>query len=237
MDWKDACKKLQKEGLKFEFYCDGSWSSSTWNFTEKIEGYLIAAQPIPDREDWRELCGKLQNLGVEFEGYDDDGLGWISSGLILWSFRWDKEQYRIKAQPIPAGIEKYLEREMTEQKQDKPEIPHLEQQIQWHEDMLRSLRTGEPMLEWEYRLAVGDGEWKICNDPHFSEKYEYRRKPRTVTYWHCVTEYEGMYGLIRSLLISFEGVDRLQKTVDQNKSRNSTTKFSPIIETTVEMED
>ena len=170
MGLKDACKKLQEKGLKFELYRAGSWVFNTWDFTSKIEDYRIAAQPIPDREDWRELCGKLQDCGIVFERHHADLDTWSKwKNGFCFSERPIKD-FRIPAQPILAGIEKYLEEEMAEQKQDKPEIHHLEQRIQWHEDKLRSLRTGEPMREWEYRLAVGDGEWKICNDPHFSKK-------------------------------------------------------------------
>ena len=121
MDWKDACKKLQKEGLKFEFYCDGSWSSSTWNFTAGIEAYRIAAQLIPDREDWRELCGKLQDCGIVFEMHHADLDTWSKwKNGFCFSERPIKD-FRIPAQPIPAGIEKYLEEEMPEQNQPEPE--------------------------------------------------------------------------------------------------------------------
>ena len=235
MDWKAAREKLQKEGLKFEYLTTVNiWSNPICSFQSTSDRYRIAAQPIPDREDWRDWCRKLQNLGGEFEGYDDDGLGWIRSGLILWSFRWDKKQYRIKAQPIPAGIEKYLEEEMPGQKQDKPEIPHLEHQIQWHEDKLHSLRTCEPMLEWEYRLVVGDGEWKICNDPHFSEKYEYRRQPRTVTYWHCAVRWKGK----NTGIMSSYDEGKLLLDVSRTRSEGGMgIELGPVIKTTVELED
>lgn len=64
MDWKDACKKLQERGLKFDFYSQiqGRWLSyKPWIFTD-AGTFRIATQPIPDREDWREWCGKLREV-------------------------------------------------------------------------------------------------------------------------------------------------------------------------------
>ena len=113
----------------------------------------------------------------------------------------------------------------------KEEIPHRELRIQWHEDMLHHLRTGEPMREWEYRLKNGDGEWKICHDPHFSEKYEYRRKPRTVTYWHCVFKDDNGNVFPKASILSKED---LRNYMERHYKRY---KKSQIIETTVELED
>jgi len=224
---------LQDKGIKFEnvSFSGTIWHIGKWEFKNDPKVYRIQAQPIPDIPDWRELCREIQSNGVKFK--------------MLWGSMWnedrhdfekERDRYQICEQPLP----EWSNEEMTEETKPDPreEIPHREQQIQWYEDMLHHLRTGEPMREYEFRSVNEDGdaasEWKLLSNRHpsWAKTHEYRRKPRTVTYWHCVTEYEGMYGLIRS----FEGVDSLQKIVDQNKSRNSTTKFSPVIETTVEIE-
>ena len=116
----------------------------------------------------------------------------------------------------------------------KEEIPHRELRIQWHEDMLHHLRTGEPMREWEYRLKNGDGEWKICYDPHFSEKYEYRRKPKmkTVTYWHCLIE---GYGTMAVAYLIEPTADALRKHVKSLGYGYEV--VGQVTETTVEIED
>lgn len=236
MDWKDACKKLQKEGLKFEYlttvniWSNPIWSNPICSFQFTPDRYRIAAQPIPDRADWREWCRNLKKLGVEFESQNSNG-GWVT---YKWGFKSPKTWYRIPAQPIPAGIEKYLEEEMPGQKQDKPESHQWEQQIQWHEDKLHSLRTGEPMREWEYRLVVGDGEWKICNDPHFSKRYEYRRRPRTVTYWHCAVRWGGK----DSGIMSSYNKGKFLLDVSRTRSEGGMdVELGPIIKTTVDLED
>lgn len=249
MDWKDACKKLQEEGLKFDFYSqiqERWFSDKPWIFTD-AGTFHIAAQPIPDREDWREWCRDMQSKGVRIEKQYGLYPAW---GRVSNSRDFESDpitNYRIPAQPIPAGIEKYLEEEMHEEEttaklsslkvnhnQDKPEIPHRELQIQWHEDMLHHLRTGEPMRKWEYRLLVGDGEWKICNDPHFSKRCEYRRRPRTVTYWHCAVRWGGKDPGIMS------SYDEGKLLLDVSRTRSEggmDIELGPVLETTVDLED
>lgn len=73
----------------------------------EIEYRRIAAQPIPDRADWREWCSKLHKIGVNFEFSMSHSNEW--STVRITDFRFDHARYRIPAQPIPAGIEKYLE--------------------------------------------------------------------------------------------------------------------------------
>lgn len=194
------------------------------------------AQPIPDIPDWRELCREMQEKGVVFEAACGDG-SWKSSRPYFFPDYMHKKDYRIPQQSIP----KWSNEEMTEETKPDPrdEIPHRELQIQWHEDCLHHLRTGEPMPVWEYRLKNGDGEWKICHDPHFSEKYEYLRKPRTVTYWHCVVEYaDSKTGcVISEVLQSAYCKEEAESDIARYKAKYQTAKFSPITETTVEMED
>lgn len=128
---------------------------------------------------------------------------------------------------------------MNEETKPDPreEIPHRELQIQWHEDVLYHLRTGEPMPVWEYRLKNGDGEWRVCSDPHFSEKYEYRRKPRTVTYWHCVGGYVDSEGKKDTVYFASGDRNDVLSETERYKARFPLAKFSPIIETTAEMAD
>lgn len=118
----------------------------------------------------------------------------------------------------------------------KEETPHLELQIQWHEDKLHSLRTREPMREWEYRLKNGDGEWRICHDPHFSEKYEYRRKPRTVKYWHCLYEHtqSGFINTESSLTALYTNMTEFKETIAGEDCGN---KVLACFEQTVELAD
>lgn len=238
MDWKDACKKSQEKGLKFELYCAGSWVFNTWDFTAKIEDYRIAAQPTPNLADWRESCRKLHGCGVAFD-FLFQSEDWMV--VHITDFGFDRTSYRIPAQPIPAGIEKYLEKEMAEQKQDNPEIPHLEQQIQWHEDMLHHLRTGEPMREWEYKEEYSEGVWLSLNEygcyPEWHKENEYRRKPRTVTYWHCVGECTDRGGKEDTVYLMSGDLEDLEKEVLRHRKMYTTAKFSAIIETTVKMED
>ena len=130
---------------------------------------------------------------------------------------------------------------MTEETKPDPreEIPHRELQIQWHEDMLHHLRTGEPMRMWEWKKK-SDGAWAQTIEPGWDAKTEYRRKPRTVTYWHCVGAYIGYQdnGVVdREVFSSDFSASDVQSQIDTCKENYPSAKFSPIIETTVEMED
>ena len=232
-DQKKWLLYLQEKGIKFEiFHPDYGWEngSYTLRFCGDPDTYRIHAQPIPDIPDWRELCREMQEKGIKFEVFLDTK--WYEGAF----FNQNSEYYRIPQQPIPEWRE-----EMTEETKPglREENPHRELQIQWHEDCLHHLRTGEPMPVWEYRLKNGDGEWKICHDPHFSEKYEYRRKPRTVKYWHCVVNYVCDYGngAENVSLWSTCSKDELESEIKNIKDDDTTAKFSPIIETTVEMDD
>lgn len=250
MDWRNACRKLQEKGLKFEFEKHGECIARKCDFTAKIECYRISAQPTPDRENWQEWCRKLDDCGVKFECYCGNDV-WINHGFPDTTFRYNIDTWRIPYQPIPTGIEKYLEEEMHEEEttatvsalkinhnQDKPEIPeipHREQQIQWHEDMLHHLRTGEPMTVWEFRFKAAkekSGWIKFGSSeiPAWDDGEEYRRKPRTVTYWHCVVIYTTGVPHVKGTAESRDALERVLKIYDQKK-------VSPITETTVELED
>lgn len=127
---------------------------------------------------------------------------------------------------------------MTEETKPDPreEIPHREQQIQWHEDMLHHLRTGEPMREWEYKER--DLDWDICRgEPVWIKTNRYRRKPRTVTYWHCAAEcvYKPT-GKKEITVVRGSTKEDLDWDIKSLKSEYPTAKFSPIIETTVEID-
>ena len=121
----------------------------------------------------------------------------------------------------------------------REEIPHREQQIQWYEDWLHHLRTGEPMREYEFRSVNEDGdaasEWKLLSNRHpsWAKTHEYRRKPRTVKYWHCAVMFDGL----KSEVITGYCKDEVSDQNKRCKEAYPDAKFSPIIETTVEVED
>ena len=194
-------------------------------FAASAENYRLPAQSIPDIPDWRELCGEMQSKGIYF--YHQDVL---DKHCVFGDFR---ENYSIKRQPIPEWRE-----EMTEETKPDPrgEIPHREQQIQWYEDWLHHLRTGEPMREYEFRPVNEDGdaasEWKLLSNRHplWAKTHEYRRKPRTVTYWHCVVIDNTGVPHVKGKAESRDALERVLKIYDQKK-------VSPITETTVELED
>ena len=121
---------------------------------------------------------------------------------------------------------------------EQPEIPHKELQIQWHEDWVHSLKTGEPMREWECRpLNKKDSAWHICK-PMWDENCEYRRKPRTVKYWHCVGVYTDNGGKQdTAYLISGDRKDLEGEILRYAKMCQAAAKFTPITETTAELED
>lgn len=208
----------------------GFWVALREPLTKDHFEARIPTQEIPRVEDWGSFCRELGRMGFCIQFHSKLYNMWVSCGKDDDFRNADRFRFRILEQTIPLGDNMHEETKPY----PREEIPHRELQIQWHEDMLHHLRTGEPMREWEYK-GKDDENWYSYEggEPNWCVDNRYRRKPRTVRYWHCVTEYDGMYVLIRS----FEGVDSLQKIVDQNKSRNSTTKFSPIIETTVELED
>lgn len=225
---------LQSKGIKFEFD-KGSlgWVVQQGNFSWFRSDYRIPTQPIPDIPDWRELCRDMRRNGVNVE-YENSAGSWIGGHLLTVygePLSLPIKSYRIPQQPIPEWRE-----EMTEETKPDPteEIPHRELQIQWHEDMLHHLRTGEPMREWEYRLKNGDGEWKICYDPHFSEKYEYRRKPKmkTVTYWHCLVKGYGIMAVVHLIESTADALRKHVKSLGYGYEV-----VGQITETTVEIED
>ena len=122
------------------------------------------------------------------------------------------------------------------------EIPHREQQIQWYEDWLHHLRTGEPMREYEFRPVNEDGdaasEWKLLSNRHpsWAKTHEYRRKPKTVTYWHCFVDYRDKIG-INGILTSAIDDNDLLATIRSHILHYPNAKYGPITETTVEMEE
>lgn len=129
---------------------------------------------------------------------------------------------------------------MTEETKPDPmeEIPHRELQIQWHEDMLHHLRTGDPMRMWEWKKK-SDGTWAQTIEPGWDAKTEYRRKPRTVTYWHCVArgvidEDEGRSNVV---LWSTTSMDDMEREINIMKQTDSAANFGQIIEATLEIAD
>lgn len=243
---------LQSKGVRFE-YCDinDEWLND-WKctFSASQKKYRIPAQPMPDIPDWRELCGEMQSKGVQFEMvFDLDRELVINPGEYSDAPRLRRYHngfsftdahiscFRIPQQPIPEWRE-----EMTEETKPDPreEIPHRELQIQWHEDMLHHLRTGEPMREWQWRKLGGAWQWLGTASSTWNRCFYYRRKPRTVTYWHCVGVYIGYQdnGVVdREVFSSDCSASDVQSQIDTCKENYPSAKFSPITETTVEVED
>ena len=224
---------LQSKGVKFE-YCNinDEWvNDGKCTFSASQEKYRIQAQPIPNIPDWREVCWGMQDKGVKFKMLW--GSMWNEG---IYDFEKERDRYQLIEQPIPEWKE-----EMTKETKLDPreEIPHRELQIQWHEDSLHHLRTGEPMKKWQCK-PDGDNRWfDYTGLPTWDRDCEYRRKPRTVTYWHCLVRY--VTGAIEFEVIS--GVDKQEMlgVVEEYKQyvekNNKQIKFGPIIETAVEVED
>lgn len=235
---------LQSKGIKFNEYHDdlAMWleNSELLDFTRDLDCYRIPAQSIPDIPDWRELCREMQSKGVKFEmqDYDREWVKW-RNGFSFSTAPITK--FRIPQQPLPEWIE-----EMTEETKQDPreEIPHRELQIQWHEDMLHHLRTGEPMTVWEFRFKVAkekSGWLKFGSSeiPAWDEGEEYRRKPRTVKYWHCVARaiIDEDEGPCNVFLWSTTSMDDMEREINIMKRTDSAATFTTIIETTAELAD
>lgn len=229
-------KGVKLEGLDIQYDC---WRAVRKGGFDAYLDYRIPAQSIPDIPDWRELCRDMQDKGAVFE-HEVYTNNWQKAKLEFTLFT---QEYRIPQQPIP----EWSNEEMTKETKPDPieEIPHREQQIQWHEDWLHHLRTGEPMREYEFRSVNEDGdassEWKLLSNRHpsWAKTHEYRRKPRTVTYWHCVVEYaDSKTGcVISEVLRSAYCKEEAESDIARYKAKYQTAKFSPVIETTVELED
>ena len=98
--------------------------------------------------------------------------------------------------------------------------------------------TEEPWKRWE--VTSHRNEWvALCGHPYWKEESEYRRKPRTVKYWHCVARcvLDDEEGEEDVTLWSTSGLDDMENEIKQFKSHDKNAKFSPIIETTAELED
>lgn len=233
-DQKKWLLDLQSKGIRFETVSvnEKIWCKGAWEFKNDRKDYRIPAQSIPDIPDWRELCREMQSKGIYF--YHQDVL---DKHCVFGDFR---ENYSIKRQPIPEWKE-----EMTEEIKPDPreEIPHREQQIQWHEDMLYHLRTGEPMRDWEFRFVAGKEKsgWILFGSseiPAWDEGEEYRRKPKEIAYYHCViSRLDKTTGLTITGVVTGFSKDDLESYVRGEKFKGQSTKFGPIVETTVEMED
>ena len=236
---------LQEKGVEFEnVSVNGkTWYKGTWEFKNDPKDYRTPVQPIPDIPDWRKLCREMRSNGVRFK--------------MLWGSMWsegvydfenERYRYQICEQPLPEWRE-----EMTEETKPDPreEIPHRELQIQWHEDMLVQLKNGEKpnLRNWEYRIkepGLKTLDLDLCPNMWHSmgcrydwnKDFEYRRKPRTVTYWHCLVRY--VTGAIEFEVIS--GVDKQEMlgVVEEYKQyaekNNQQIKFGPITETIIELE-
>lgn len=246
-------KGVKLEGLDIQYDC---WRAVRKGGFDPYLDYQIPAQSIPDIPDWRELCWEMQSKGVQFEMvfYLDRELV-INPGGYSDAPRWRRYHngfsftdahiscFRIPQQSLPEWREE-MEEEMEEETKPDPreEIPHLEQQIQWYEDMLHHLRTGEPMREYEFRSVNEDGdaasEWKLLSNRHpsWANTHEYRRKPRTVKYWHCVGGYVDSGGKKDTVYFASGDRNDVLSETERYKARYPLAKFSPIIETTVEIE-
>lgn len=143
---------------------------------------------------------------------------------------------------------------MTKETKPDPreEIPHREMQIQWHEDMLVQLKNGEkPNLHnWEHRikepglktldLDLYPNMWHSMGCRYdWNKDFEYRRKTRTVKYWHCVAraiidEDEGPCNVV---LWSTTSMDDMEREINIMKRTDSAATFTTIIETTAELAD
>lgn len=248
-DWRELCREMQSNGVRFEnsSASGNNWfTGRLWGFNADIEAYRIPQQPLPE---WKEEMNEETKPDPRKEVGGDKVKMFKNLRITDADFLEKIDQY-MKDNPdsvIPvdeAQIARITElvKDVKIDEETKPdpreEIPHRELQIQWHEDMLHHLRTGEPMPVWEYRLKNGDGEWRICHDPHFSEKYEYRRKPKEVTYYHCViSRLDKTTGLTITSVVTRFSKDDLESYVRGEKFKGQSTKLGPIVETTVEMDD
>lgn len=222
--WREACEKLRNEGMVFECCYKNKGEKFRFDFINDRPLYFeIAQQPIPNRPDWREWCKRLQDAGVRFDFYYGD---WEFNKFCDFHKRHHRDVFRIAQQPIPPNIGDLI---MEETKPDpREEIPHREQQIQWHEDMLHHLRTGEPMKKWQCK-PDGDNRWfDYTGLPTWIRDCEYRRKPKMkkVTYWHCYVP-NFINCPVMTSHISAERLLELMPTGYQH---------TPITESTVEIE-
>lgn len=254
---------LQKKGVMFEMdFSNEEWCGNRCDFSLHRSKYRFPAQPIPDIKDWREVCLDMQSKGVLFYYYAGTMIGWSNGEKVGFYDPFGRSEYRIPAQPIPewkeephpiqsmdalqdrpeipakALPEKSFSmrrgKEMNELKEELDKIPHRDLQIQWHEDMLHHLRTGEPMWEWEFKNLYGD--WVQCI-PKWKSTIEYRRKPRMkkVTYWHCVGKCTDNGGKEDNVYLISGDLEDLEKEVTRNRKMYTTAKFSTITETIVEI--
>ena len=155
---------------------------------------------------------------------------------MLWGSMWsegvydfenERYRYQICEQPLPEWRE-----EMTEETKPDPreEIPHRELQIQWHEDMLHHLRTGEPMKKWQCK-PDGDNRWfDYTGLPTWDRDCEYRRKPRTVKYLHCLVDGYGTTGVVYLIESTSDALRNHVKSLGYDV-------IGQITETTVEVEN
>jgi len=232
----------------------------------KWDKFRIPVQPIPDIPDWREVCRDMQSKGARFEEREADGSGWFKAANGFSFTIAGITRFRIAAQPIPEWREemedfyagkladpdyKKAQKKLSDQAKaiaaaieeklvsdtQLDKIPHRELQIQWHEDCIHALKTGEPMREWEYRNEAG--YWNDVAYPSWLSRYEYRRKPRMkkVTLWYCVARFlETETGVISTELCgSTYDKDEVESEMQHFLKTYPTAKFSPIIETTVEI--
>ncbi len=236
---------LQEKGVRIDLInLDGtvvernidpySGRKTNLTFAASAKNYRLPAQSVPSISDWREVCWGMQDKGVKFKMLW--GSMWNEG---IYDFEKERDRYQLIEQPIPEWKE-----EMTKETKLDPreEIPHRELQIQWHEDMLHHLRTGEPMREYEFRSVNEDGdaasEWKLLSNRHpsWAKTHEYRRKPKTVTYWHCFVDYTDKIG-INGILTSAIDDNDLLATIRSHILHYPNAKYGPITETTVEMEE
>lgn len=226
-DWRELCREMQSNDVLFSHQNpDGIWVKSHFHefaANEVRDRYQIPQQPIPE---WREE--------LNFEIEDTEYPIWTEDMLIKVENR--AKSFLSKLNPSPIADQEWRE-EMTEETKPDPreEIPHREQQIQWHKDWLHALETGEKMREWQVRLKGINDDWITLPPDEIPDrdKCEYRRKPRTITYWSCVAIDDGMCSLLRS----FENSEKAQELINERKKIFKDSKFGPITETTVEMED
>lgn len=249
---REWLKKLISKGVMIELLdCNGNVidleENEDLDFSSKLECYRIPTQPIPDIPDWRELCHEMKEKGIRF----------FHNGVLNKHCVFDdrREYYKIQPQSLPYWKEELnFEIEDTEYPEWRPpaaetkgkmnkdtskfeDNPHHELQIQWHEDMLHHLRTDEPMREWQFRRVTSCGavnEWSRIDWPEWRRKdVEYRRKPRTVTYWTFVMQSDGEppEAIIGYIL------DEAKHLMRHYKELYPSAKFSPIIETIIELED
>ena len=240
--WREACRKLQDEGVKFEYEMSYGWEPTLVDSVKEQRFLRIKQQPIPNRQDWRDWCENLIRFGLKFgfdfkfERYDSKTKEWAPLNNFLFSESY--EYYRIAQQPIPENIGDLI---MEEKPEPKEEIPHRELQIQWHKDKLHSLETGEPMREWEWRNE--DVEWQDLNNKltiGWHKQVEYRRKPKVkqVTYWHCMAVFNTnqVDNRVASCIVSLESKEDLILKIKRFQEEYPRLPVTQITETTVEIE-